>query len=260
MSWLINAWVGSLTYELAHLRMCWLIYERGGSFTHALAHLRMRWLAYVCVDSFNYAWKYVYIYIFKRITFGFTMCTYLLLNNLYLLKYRWHIISKRGVCLQHKINLHDWVYLEYTVTKSSSFTHELAYLRMSWLIYAWVGLFTHELAHLRMSWLIYAWVGLFMHKFAYLCISLLIYAWVSSFKHDLAYLRMSWLIYVWVGSFTHELAYLRISLLINACVGSRHNFTLLNSGHVNSSSLRMNAPHVYLSCTFLIDSWFVSWK
>ena len=47
------------------------------------------------------------------------MWTYLLLNNnLCLLKYKWHIISKRWVCLQDKFHLHDWVYFQYTVTKN----------------------------------------------------------------------------------------------------------------------------------------------
>ena len=38
------------------------------------------------------------------------MCTYL--------KYMWHIISKRWVCLQDKIHIHDLVYFEYTVMKN----------------------------------------------------------------------------------------------------------------------------------------------
>ena len=37
------------------------------------------------------------------------------LNNLSLLKYKWLIISKRWVCLQHKIHIHDWVFFEYKV-------------------------------------------------------------------------------------------------------------------------------------------------
>ena len=40
------------------------------------------------------------------------------LNNLYLLKYKCHIISKRWVYLQDKIHIHDWVYFESTVTKN----------------------------------------------------------------------------------------------------------------------------------------------
>ena len=39
------------------------------------------------------------------------------LNSLYILKYK-YIISKRWVCLQNKIHIHDWVYFEYTVKKN----------------------------------------------------------------------------------------------------------------------------------------------
>ena len=46
------------------------------------------------------------------------MGTYLWLNNLYLLKYKSHIITKMWVCLQEKIHIHDWVYFEFTVTKN----------------------------------------------------------------------------------------------------------------------------------------------
>ena len=42
---------------------------------------------------------------------------YNVLNNLYLLKYNWHIISKRWEYLRDKIHIHDWVYFEYKVTK-----------------------------------------------------------------------------------------------------------------------------------------------
>ena len=46
-------------------------------------------------------------------------------------KYRLHIISKMGVCLQDKIHIHDWVYFEYKATKNmeicdlNSCTHDL---------------------------------------------------------------------------------------------------------------------------------------
>ena len=44
----------------------------------------------------------------------------------------WHIISKRWVCLQDKIHIHEWVYYEYKVTKNiyicdlNSYTHDLS--------------------------------------------------------------------------------------------------------------------------------------
>ena len=52
----------------------------------------------------------------------------------YLLKYKWYIISKRCVCLQDKIHIHDWVYFEHTVTKNmeicdlKSYTNDLIYI------------------------------------------------------------------------------------------------------------------------------------
>ena len=57
------------------------------------------------------------------------MYTYLELNNLYLLKYKWHISSKRWVCLQDKIHIHDWVYFEHTVTKSIEICDLKSYTR-----------------------------------------------------------------------------------------------------------------------------------
>ena len=42
-----------------------------------------------------------------------------------------HILSKRWVCLQDKIRIHNWVYFDYTVTKNveicelNSCTHDL---------------------------------------------------------------------------------------------------------------------------------------
>ena len=36
----------------------------------------------------------------------------------YLIKYKWHIISKRWVCLHDKIQIDDWVNFEHTVTKN----------------------------------------------------------------------------------------------------------------------------------------------
>ena len=62
------------------------------------------------------------------------MDSYLLLNSLYLLKYKWYIISKRWVCLQEKIHIHDWVYFEHSVTKNieicdlESYTYDLIYI------------------------------------------------------------------------------------------------------------------------------------
>ena len=64
-------------------------------------------------------------------TFCFIMCTYLQLNHLYILKYKWHIISKRWACLQDKIHIHDWFYFENTVTRNmeicglNSYHHDL---------------------------------------------------------------------------------------------------------------------------------------
>ena len=56
----------------------------------------------------------------------------LIVNSLYLLKYKWHIISKRWIRLQEKIHIHDWLYFEYMVTKNmeicdlNSYTHDLS--------------------------------------------------------------------------------------------------------------------------------------
>ena len=36
-------------------------------------------------------------------------CKYLHLNHLYILKYKWHISSKRWSCLRDKIRIHDWL-------------------------------------------------------------------------------------------------------------------------------------------------------
>ena len=59
------------------------------------------------------------------------MCTYLQLNHLYILKYKWHIILKRCACLQDKILIHDWFYFEnmmmgnMEICDLNSYTHDL---------------------------------------------------------------------------------------------------------------------------------------
>ena len=44
------------------------------------------------------------------------MCTYVLIvNHSYIVQYKRHIISKRKVCLQDKIHIHNYVYFENTM-------------------------------------------------------------------------------------------------------------------------------------------------
>ena len=59
------------------------------------------------------------------------MCTCLELSHLYILKYKWHIISERTkFCLQNKISIHDWFRFENTDTRNlescdlNSYTHD----------------------------------------------------------------------------------------------------------------------------------------